>query len=227
MSAERFTVAPEPLSRQAWERVESRVFERLGRGEHLPSGSIVVRGPAPVRVWLGAAGLVLVGTVVLWWGLDRLHHHPPAQANVAPLSLAPSADLSHGLGAAPSSQAATPFAPGAGARMITAAAPARIVLGGAEVTLAAHSDVLVSSSADGAFELELVAGEVECQSMAPLGRASFVVHAGPNRVRFTGAHARISRSEGGATVSVIEGWVRVQSGARDLELGPGQRWAPL
>lgn len=216
-----FSLPVAPLSRHAWERVETRVFERLGRGEHLPSESLVVRGPAPVRVWLVAAALVLIATVSLWWGLDRLHHHHPvANEPVGPLaglSAAPPSSLEEGL------QSIAPE-PRESTRIITTKAPIRTLLGEAVLTLGAHADVSVRGTEAAGWVVELAAGTIECSVAPRRGRPPFVVEAGKTRVSVIGSRFSVTRSGAGARVSVSEGLVRAESPGVEVELGPGEEW---
>ncbi len=211
----------EPLSRQAWERVETRLFERLGRGEHLPSANVSVRGPAPVRIWIGAAALVLTGTVLLWLVLDTLHHvdtlHRAAPVATAPLAPAPMA--AHAPVVAPAPRTASEVT-----RIVTTSAETRTTLGDAALTLAADSDVRVRGNDSEGWLIELERGEVECEVAPRRGRAAFVVQAGETRVSVVGTRFSVRRAGDSVSVSVREGHVQVESGKRVALLGPGERW---
>jgi ferric-dicitrate binding protein FerR (iron transport regulator) len=224
----------EPLSRQAWERVETRLFERLGRGEHLPSANVSVRGPAPVRVWLGAAALVLTGTVLLWLVLDTIHHtdavHHTGTAHhaAAPAPLTPAPGVAgHIVEPAPAAaHAPAPRVASEITRIVTTSAETRTTLGEAALTLAADSDVTVRGNDSEGWLIELERGEVECEVAPRRGRAAFVVQAGETRVSVVGTRFSVSRDSDSdsASVSVREGQVRVESGKLVALLGPGDRW---
>lgn len=214
--------AVEPLSRQAWERVETRLFERLSRGEHQPSPNVSVRSPAPVRVWLGAAALALTGTVLLWLVLDTLHHGSEAVAPVVAPLAAPVV-----------SRPLEPLAPAAPlrsdseiTRIVTSSAETHTTLGEAALTLSANSDVRVRGSDERGWLVELERGEVQCEVAPRHGRPAFVVQAGETRVRVVGTRFSVAREGDGATVSVREGQVQVESGKAQVLLGPGERWPP-
>lgn len=216
----------EPLSRQAWERVETRLFERLGRGEHLPSANVSVRGPAPVRVWLGAAALVLTGTVLLWLMLDTLHHgaapvaSSPLTPIAAPIVARPAADhFARSRAPAPAPRADSEIT-----RIVTTSAETRTLLGEAALTLAADSDVRVRGSDSEGWVIELTRGQIECEVAPRRGRPAFVVQAGDARVSVVGTRFSVAREGDSAAVSVREGQVRVESGKLVALLGPGDRW---
>ena len=249
MKAQGLQPSVEPLSRQAWERVESRLFERLGRGEHLPSQNITVRGPAPVRIWLGAAALALAATVLLWLGLDLLHHdkspvvattpHTPLSAphGTGPHGTASQGTASQGTGvsAAVGSTRAEAHAEGhaaaqaaalqnESARISTTSAATRTTLGETELTLAAESDVRVTGSDAQGWLVELLEGRVDCEVSPRRGRPAFVVQAGETRVSVIGTRFSVERAGESARVSVREGHVRVEDGNTVILLGAGERW---
>ncbi len=190
----------EPLSRPAWERVESGLFARLDRGEHLRPPS--VEAPAAVvprrRGWWTAGVFAAAASLTLWWRVDASHE-------VAPVAQTRSAEVST-------------------ARIVTTEAPTQTTLGESVLLLAAHSDVNVSGSDASGWSVRLESGEVDCQVAPRQGRPPFVVQAGGTRVTVVGTRFSVQRVGAEARVSVTEGRVLVDSGDEHLLLGPGDSW---
>jgi hypothetical protein len=124
------------------------------------------------------------------------------------------------------------------------AAPTRIVtddsgastyhLGDATVVVGPNTTVEISRAASGAIDLELIAGQVDCQVEPRPGRARFAVHAGDVDVTVVGTAFQVERTrapQGGhdgmgdaVRVLVTRGKVRVDSKEGTRLLGAGQSW---
>src|SRR5690606_4821577 len=85
----------EPLSRPAWERVESGLFARLDRGEHLlPSVEPEAPSPWRARRWALASAFAAAAAVALFW---RFAGTASEAAPVAPVAAAPAAEAPPGV----------------------------------------------------------------------------------------------------------------------------------
>lgn len=196
----------QPLSRPAWDRIESRLFERLDRGEHLLPAEPARPERRPVRLWASVAGLAAAAALALWWQTRE-----PAEV------------AQH---AAPPAAVAERPAPREPAHIVTTYAPTRTTMGEATLTLAAQSEVHVDGSDNEGWLVRLDRGEVECEVAPRKGRPPFVVQAGETRVTVVGTRFTVERDGFGARVSVSEGRVQVSSGAEHVSLGPGDEWPP-
>jgi hypothetical protein len=110
------------------------------------------------------------------------------------------------------------------ARIVSTDAPTETTLGGAVITLAAHSDVNVAGSDAEGWLVRLDAGRVDCKVDPRNGRPPFVVQAGQTKVTVVGTRFTVVRSGAEARVGVTEGHVQVDSGAAHVLLGPGESW---
>ena len=125
----------EPLSRPAWERVEAGVFARLDRGEHLVASLDSPPALSFPRRWIVGGALAAAGSLAAAASF-ALWIRTSAPEDVAPI--APQVAVQAPIAApAPSRHEA---------RIVSTDAPTETTLGGAVITLAAHSDVNVSGS---------------------------------------------------------------------------------
>lgn len=214
MSTVQRRVTIEPLSRATWNRVESRLFESLDRGEHLVEPAAADRGHerwSPRARWL-ATGLLATGLAVA--AVLLLFLRPSSPENVLRVAGA---------------RVAFPAATGAQAlpapsRIETNTAAVQSAIGDSVLEIAAHSALRVSGDDTRGWLIELEAGQVSCHVAPRRGRPPFVVRAGETRVTVVGTRFSVERRFEGARVTVQEGIVRVQSGTEDIQLHPGQTW---
>lgn len=205
----------EPLSRVAWQRVESRVFANLDRRER--SGAFpVVRPPArrlPGRALLGTLAMAASASV-LWLTLAK----PPTIEPATPASAV--SEPSPATGSTPTRSLAAHD----GSRVATTSAPVEVAVGDSVLTIFAESVVQVHGDDRRGWQIELHRGEVGCR-VAPRGqRPPFVVHAGDTTVTVVGTRFKVARVDGQARVSVEEGLVRVARGGREVLLHAGESW---
>jgi len=203
----------EPLSRPAWDRVESGLFARLDRGEHLlPSVDSEARASSRSRRWAMAGAFAAAASVALFWrfAYTAADIEPMAPVAVAPIAAAPAAPA--------------PEVRRHEARIVSTDAPTETTLGEAVITLAAHSDVGVAGSDGDGWLVRLDAGQVDCKVAPRRGRPPFVVQAGDTKVSVVGTRFTVTRSGSAARVSVTEGHVQVDSGDSHVLLGPGESW---
>lgn len=202
----------EPLSRAAWKRVEAQLFECLERGEHLRSPGAANGTPRPLARWLSSPAAVWLGAALAAAAVVALWVLSPAEP-VAPAALATAVP-------APVS-ASEPME----THIATTDAPTRTALGGAALTLAARSEVRVTGSDAGGWLVRLARGQVDCEVAPRQGRPPFVVLAGSTRVTVVGTRFTVIQEGTSARVRVLEGRVRVASGAEERTLGPGESWS--
>jgi hypothetical protein len=204
----------EPLSRPAWERVEAGVFARLDRGEHLvasldsPPVSVFFNRRWAVTGALAAAGsLAAAASFALWFRTSDPQELAPTARDVAV-----------------EAPAAAPAPYRHEARIVSTDAPTETTLGGAVITLAAHSDVNVAGSDAEGWLVRLDAGRVDCKVAPRNGRPPFVVQGGATKVTVVGTRFTVIRSGAESRVGVTEGHVQVDSGDTHVLLGPGDSW---
>jgi FecR-like protein len=221
MSREPSKPGAEPLSRQAWERIQLGVFERLDRGEHLRDPLPGPRARPALRIWAGALGIAAAALLLLWWRSDATPNALRAGQDV------PSASQAAVRAAADEEVAGTaPALPtlSTPARIISKDGPTQTTWGDAVITLASHSEVQMSGSDGAGWLVRLEAGRIDCDVAPRLGRPAFVVEVAETRVTVVGTRFSVARTGEHVSVNVREGHVRVSSGAAEVLLGPGQRW---
>jgi hypothetical protein len=202
----------EPLSRPAWERVEAGVFARLDRGEHLVASLDAPPSFSFPRRWLMGGALATAGSLAaaaafaLWFR---------ASAPEEDMPIAPQAAVEAPIAPAPFRHEA---------RIVSTDAPTETTLGGAVITLAAHSDVNVSGSDAEGWLVRLDAGRVDCKVAPRNGRPPFVVQGGATKVTVVGTRFTVVRSGAESRVGVTEGQVQVDSGDTHVLLSPGDSW---
>lgn len=191
----------EPLSRAAWDRVESGLFARVAQGEHrlfVPAEPRLARSPLWWAVAVAAAAAAVIGLNSLPSSLAE----PPAAA--PPLAVR--------------------VEPPPATHIATTDAPTRTTIGEATLTLGAHSEMRLSGSDAQGWLVLLDRGAVDCEVAPRHGRPPFVVQAGETRVTVVGTRFSVRRDGSEQQVQVREGHVHVQSGVADLMLGPGETW---
>lgn len=206
----RVKVPVEPLPRSAWDRIEAGLFERLDQGEH--------------RRWVAEAPPRRRARV--WWAFA------PVAAALALLALRSPLGLLQPTGSGGAAPEAPPGAPAPIARLApapathiaTTDAATRTTIGEATLTLQARSEMHVSGSDAEGWRVVLDRGQVDCDVAPRRGRPPFVVQAGKTRVTVVGTRFTVGREGAEARVHVHEGHVRVQSGAEERTLAPGESW---
>jgi ferric-dicitrate binding protein FerR (iron transport regulator) len=218
MSTAKRKIAVEPLSRAAWDRVESKLLASLERGEHL--------APAPVedgtgkrwRLRAGVAATTLAAAAATLLFLKVYPGAPePPRAGAELVAAGATAPLPDSAGGAQAFLAD-------GSRIETSTAPVQSTIGDSILEIADHSSLRVAGNDAHGWLVSLDAGRVECRVAPRRGRPPFAVQAGDTRVTVVGTRFSVERREQGARVVVQEGIVRVQSGEQSVLLSPGESW---
>jgi FecR-like protein len=206
-----------PLSRVAWQRVESRVFASLDRRER--SGAFPAFRPTarrlPHRALIGALA-VAASAPLVWLTLAK----PPTAE--APAAMP---------GAAAVATRAPVGIPGAlpaydGSRIATTTGPVEVAVGDSVLGIHAQSVVQVNGDDRSGWQIQLHRGEIHCH-VAPRGqRAPFVVRAADTTVTVVGTRFEVALADGQARVSVEEGLVRVERQGSAVVLHAGETWPP-
>ncbi len=110
-------------------------------------------------------------------------------------------------------------------RVATGDSASQFSLSGAELTVAAHSALTVSESTDGAVQIVLETGRVDCAVAPREGRPPFVVAAADVRVQVVGTRFAVTRKEAAVEVTVEKGKVRVSRADESALVGAGERWS--
>jgi ferric-dicitrate binding protein FerR (iron transport regulator) len=211
MNAPGHKLPVEPLSRPAWDRVESRLMASLARGEHLAPAS---QAP-PRRIRAGVQGafaaLAIAAAGLLWF--NSPFHHATQEPRAETAALAP-----------PSASEPTTPASVDGSRIVTTTGPVQTSIGDSELVIADHSALRVHGDDQRGWLLSLESGQVACHVAPRRGRAPFVVEAGDTRVTVVGTRFVVTREADGARVGVEEGIVRVDSRGQSVQLLPGDSW---
>lgn len=207
----------EPLSRLAWQRVESRVFANLDRRER--SGAFPAFRPPvrrlPRRALIGALAMAASASV-LWLTLAKRPAIEPAESASVVAAASP----------APLSAPTASLAAHDGSRVATTTGPVEVAVGDSVLTIAAQSVVQVHGDDRSGWQIQLHRGEVGCH-VAPRGqRPPFVVRAGDTTVTVVGTRFKVARADEQARVSVEEGIVRVERDGSEVLLHAGETWPP-
>ena len=207
----------EPLSRMAWQRVESHVFSNLDRRER--SGAFPMFQPRerrrPYRALVGAVAMAASASL-LWLTLARDPEAAAGPAAAAVATAAPGSALASGVA----------LATGDGSRVATTTGPVEVAVGESVLTIAAQSVVQVHGDDHSGWLIQLHGGKVGCR-VAPRGdRPPFVVRAGDTTVTVVGTRFSVERTGEQARVSVQEGSVRVEREGRQVRLHAGDSWPP-
>ena len=187
----------EPLSEARWERIERRVLDARERAVEEVSlrPRGFVRRFAPAI--LGAAAL---GVAVLFLGPVIWH------------SGAPGKDVAGARAPVP-------------ARIVTPPGGAsRVEIGDAVVEIGGETTVSVKVALDGAVELDLLRGVVDCDVAPRPGRPSFSVVASDVTVEVVGTRFTVERGDE-VRVTVARGRVSVTSDAGNRMVAAGESWS--
>lgn len=214
----------EPLSPEAWARIEHGVFARLEREATPPP-----RVPRFAAVAAAAGAFAAAAALALWLRGAAEPAASPAPGASASAASAPAATVATietrptpALDPAPSA----PRRVESGARLHTADVAERLQIGDSEVVLAASSELAVQGSDQRGWLLELVSGRVDCQIAPRAARPDFVTRAGEVEVRVVGTRFSVEHDAGqGTRVNVQEGKVRVSERGQSVLLGAGERWS--
>jgi ferric-dicitrate binding protein FerR (iron transport regulator) len=224
----------EPLSADAWARIEQGVFAQLEREatpqrKATPERRVRVLSFASVVYALGAVAAAAV--LALWLGVDR-EPAAPAQAVATAVSAEAAPAALPAATVAPVDEPALAPAPSAprrlehGAHVRTGDVAERLLIGDSEVVLAPSSELGVEGSDEHGWLLELVRGRIDCQVAARAERPDFVTRAGQVEVRVVGTRFSVEHDAGGdARVNVQEGKVRVSQHRRSVLLTAGESWS--
>jgi hypothetical protein len=112
-------------------------------------------------------------------------------------------------------------------RVVTGPSASRVSVEGAELTVAANTQLTVSEDDAGEVQLVLERGRVDCSVAPREDRAPFRVWAADVQVQVVGTRFSVSREEAGVEVSVEHGTVRVLHAGDVTLVGAGQRWPRL
>jgi hypothetical protein len=235
----------EPLSPQAWQRVESAVFARLDDGIALsmPSPYLPQQARSARRTlryqWLISVGLSVSAAVV------ASVIHMARSAGSAPSSeTAPAASTEEASPIEPAPSAAPVMAP---APVPHAAAPAStvaaldntspdalhvatgretrdIAIGEALFTLSEHSEMLARGNDAQGWSVELERGQVDFDVFPRQARPPFVIRSGDVEIRVVGTRFSVRRDGPSTEVRVLRGIVEVERQGRVERLRPGDLW---
>ena len=196
----------EPLSREAWERVERAVFAELDKAP--PE-----RERRRYASWQ-MASLGFAAALVLWVAVKSLGMFDEGAA-------VPEAE----------SGAISPARPSAalipdGTRIVTTTGPTQTSVGDALLMIAEHSVLRITGDEAQGWQVRLHEGRVELFVPPRASRPDFVVESGDVRVRVIGTRFAVAQQAAVTEVSVSEGTVRVERGQTQVAvLVPGQMWS--
>lgn len=218
----------EPLSPDAWSRIEQGVFARLEHDATRRQSTARVR--RFVSVACAAGALAAAAALALWLRGVSEPEAPHAVAATASDGSAPVA--APAATNAPSNDVAPEPVPplarrvASGERLRTTDVAERLSIGDSEVVLGASSELGVQGSDERGWLLELVRGRVDCHVAARAARPDFVTRAGEVEVRVVGTRFSVEHDAGrDARVSVQEGRVRVSERGQSVLLAAGERWS--
>lgn len=215
----------EPLSRAAWERVESGLFASLDAGEQRVITKIVPRARPSLRAarWrMSLAGLAAMAAGGLCW----MAWNELSGALSTPRS-APSAstlEFAAAQSEAQAPEAETTATATARARIATTTLPFDTRVGDSVLRVAAQSLVHVTGDDQRGWLVELEAGRVVFHISPRRARPPFVVQAGDTKVSVIGTRFEVAREGAGARIHVHEGSVHVQSATGGARLEAGDTW---
>jgi hypothetical protein len=218
MSTSNCSTAVEPLSRASWDRIESKLFASLDRGEHLAPAPAEdsVRRRSRLRVGVLTTTMAAAAAALLFLkGYSGSHEPPLTGRGLVPVGA--TVPLPEFAGTAQTFLAD-------GSRIETTTAPVQSTIGDSILDIADHSSLRVSGSDAQGWLVSLEAGRVDCRVAPRRGRPPFAVQAGETWLTVVGTRFSVERSEQGARVAVREGIVLVQSSEQSVLLGPGDSW---
>jgi FecR-like protein len=223
----------EPLSPEAWARIEHDVFARLDqeRREATPRSNVRVLRLVSLA---SAAGVAFAAAAMLaLWLRGGSEPAAPAHAVATATSAAASPPASAVAANAPVAETA-PVDPQRvdarrvedGAHVLTNDLAEQLRIGDSEVVLAARSELDVKGSDERGWLLELVRGRIDVHVAPRAQRPDFVTHAGEVEVRVVGTRFSVERDTArGARVTVEEGKVRVSERGQNVLLTAGDSWS--
>lgn len=232
----------EPLSPEAWQRIEDRVFEHLqypGSGS-LSESDTAGRSFGERYRWTTypIAGLALaasVAAVVIASRPSSTHELRSQQvveiasAEGAALDSAERVEVASAESLAPSTEPVPEVAeilPSPGQRIVTTTGPTATNLGESVLSIKNHSEVHVEGNDRDGWKVHLDSGSADFH-VAPRGdRPEFVVRAGDVTVRVVGTRFSVSRVADSARVAVEEGVIRVERKGQEVELHSAESWTP-
>jgi ferric-dicitrate binding protein FerR (iron transport regulator) len=208
MSGVRFgcRVPVEPLSHQAWKRIESVVFTRLEERSELsmPPLSRPAGSPRPLGWhWRASMGCFLAAAAV---------------ASVIHLA------RSSGAGPDPELPSATDRRAPEGLHVATGAETRSVAIGAHRFTLSEHSEILANGGDTEGWRVELWRGRVELDVAPRRDQPPFTIRSGEVELRVMGTRLSVQREGASTEVHVSRGIVEVVHQGRVARLRPGDRW---
>ncbi len=198
----------EPLSREAWERVERAVFDALEKPPPV-RGGWRLRLPAPWQL----ASLGFAVALVLWVAVKGLG------------TLGEGATPTGAEGAVSEARPSATVIP-EGTRIVTTTGPTQTSVGDALLMISEHSVLRITGDEALGWQVRLHEGRVELFVPPRANRPDFLVESGDVRVRVIGTRFSVAQQAAATEVSVSEGTVRVERGQSQLAvLFPGQMWS--
>jgi hypothetical protein len=198
----------EPLSREAWERVERAVFDALDKPPAEREGWRL-RLPAPWQL----ASLGFAVTLVVWVAVKGLGTFGEGTTTAG------------GEGAVSEARPSATVIP-EGTRIVTTTGPTQTNVGDAVLMISEHSVLRITGDEALGWQVRLHEGRVELFVPPRANRPDFLVESGDVRVRVIGTRFSVAQQAAATEVSVSEGTVRVERGQSQLAvLGPGQMWS--
>jgi ferric-dicitrate binding protein FerR (iron transport regulator) len=196
----------EPLSEDAWERIEGNVYRTLAadtaRAHERQSRPAFWR-----MMWVGGPALatVALGSVLLFNVQPKPVATPASSEPVAVAEVTPAEPSEHSF--------------------VTNDEARQVHFRGAEVFIGAHSELVVFEPPGQGTLVSVVRGEAAFQVERQSVGSYFVVQGGSTRVRVVGTEFSVTRAGEGADVAVAEGAVEVTDNGETVLLGPGQHWS--
>jgi hypothetical protein len=219
----------EPLSSEAWARIEQGVFVQLERDQ---LATAPARG-ARVILFASLAGAFAAAAMLALWLRSGAETAAPTHA-VATATSAEAAPLASAVTAsAPVGEPAPSVAHlddarrvEDGARVQTTDFAQQLRIGDSEVVLAARSELGVQGSDERGWLLELVRGRIDVHVAPRLTRPQFVTRAGQVEVSVVGTRFSVEYDDAQSSrVSVEEGKVQVSERGRSVLLVAGDSWS--
>lgn len=240
----------EPLSYQAWQRVETAVFARLDDGVVMPMpvsphhSYAAPRTRRPLRwhwavsMGLSVAAAAAASVVHVAYSRSTAPFDSDVPALPARLAAAPD-DLAVALPRAPVAPtaveaplAALPAVPPAaatatahdGLHVTTGRETRSIAVGDCRFTLSERTELVARGNDQDGWSVDLTRGRVEFDVAPRLNRPPFIIHSGDVQVRVVGTLFDVRRQGPSTEVRVQRGVVEVEHGGQTTRLGPGDFW---
>lgn len=187
--------ALEPLTQEAWKRIERDVFAALDADPSAVTPPAVVAAPPRPQAHKRWGGVALVATLAAAAGLALF-------LNRSGDSESESSSLTH---------------------IETADAPVELNIAGSQIVVDSNSAALYGNFG-GTVQVVLESGSVRCDVSPRTGDELFIVHAADVEVRVVGTAFEVARHSGAVSVSVERGEVEVCRGAVCSRLKAGDSW---